>query len=1359
MIQLRPFVFPASRAACATLMTLCLAQPLAADCPREAAAASESEAMTRRDPSARIQAEAAPAPGDGEGLIRGGPGNGLVKGWLEALPGGSLDNLPAGARLIEAYEGSLYVEIPAVALRGLRQSGQAFHRVEEADLLVVGDHRFDVRDGDIVPDESLRATAAAPGRKRPLLVKFEAPVKPEWLDEIREAGGEIVQYQPHFGYLIFGPSGIERHLGSMNRVAFTGEYHGAYKATAELRERAGASGKVTLRINWFDLPGWESGIDALLSRGARLVLLEEGASTSQWAILHHAVIEEVPLSDLATVLAQPELYWAEEWFAPATDGERAAQITAGNISAGQPTLGYHTWLAGIGADGTGVTVAVADTGLDTGSLATLHGDFTGRASFASALCPNSRDTDGHGTNVASIAVGDPRAASGGTGLTDAGGFYWGGGSAPEALLFFQKALNNGDCTQSWAGAPNTLASNAVTAGGAEIGTHSWTDGQAPGSSYTTNAQIWDARVRDADTGVAGLQPYTVFFSAGNSGPNPGTLTSPKAAKNIITVGATENYRPGLCPGVSGCGGAADNIDALISFSSRGPTVDNRIKPEIVVPGHVITGARSSVATYNCFCDGGGGQGCCASVGVDGSSEYSSYSGTSQASPRAAGAGAILFDWFKDETSAFPSPAMAKSLLVHGAVDLGAVDVPNNNEGWGRVDLGNVIQSPDPFAFIDQSTIIGATGAGGAFTQSYFVADAARPVKATLAWTDSPGAVSCNPCLVNDLDLSLTDGTTTWPGNNIVGGFTVPGTATDTRNNLEVVNVGGGSFCLPFDVKVQAKTLGGDGVPGNGDTTDQDFALVLSNASTAPGLTVLQATGSTAGGGCDADTFLDRRETMDLTLDVGNCGAATSGAQATLSVDTAPPGAAVSISPSGPVPLGTVGAGAVVQESWQVSLGDNASSLCGQIVTLRADFTDGGAGMWSDTVDVALDADTMGLVTDTDPATTDGSFSKSIEWNIDNCRVTSPTTSWHMGQSDCTGIVRDASSQDLIFAFTLGSADVIRSLSFQHAFNGYWDGIGTLRDSVQIGIDPENDGTYVTLQTWQHALNNPTVMTLAGPYDLTPFDAVRSNTVKIRFRFQSAANWTGGPNTAPGWDVDDIAFSYDTLVCDAGSCPACSAPGGISNNAASDTLACQATGVAVSWAQDAGSWNDAGPGGRHYVVVRDGTPLLTGGCSGSIPYGTLSCVDETAVVDVPHTYRVQYQNGCGSNAMTTGAPATDMASAPPSVNDGAVAGNPLQIGISGSDLTLTWDSGSCAARYNVYMGSIAGIWDPAIFSATGLNGGNSCFEPSNSVTFTDPAPGADLYFLVAADNGILESGYGTQTPPAARPYASPACSPH
>ncbi|HXI02019.1 MAG TPA: S8 family serine peptidase, partial [Candidatus Saccharimonadales bacterium] len=1220
-----------------------------------------------------------------------------------------------------------------------------------------GDVRFDVRRGEPPIADAWKAAPAAPGLLRPLLVKFEAPEKAAWLDEIRAAGGEIVQYQPDFGYLVFGPPGIRSRLESIHHVEFTGEYHGEYKAPAALRARSGDDGTITLRVVYFDLPGYGAGMDDVLARGARLLRLEDGTSTSQWSLLHYAVFENVRLSDLPAVLGRPEVYWAEEWFPPQVEDERAAQITAGNVAAGQPLTGYYPWLASIGADGTGVTLAVADTGLDTGNPATIHPDFTGRVSFATALCTNNRDRDGHGTNVSGIALGDPRLPTG-TGLTDSNGFYWGTGSAPGAHLYFQKALDSGDCGTTWAGQPNTLAADAVTAGGAELGTHSFTDGLTPGNGYTSTAQAWDARVRDADANVPGNQPYAAIFSAGNSGPSAGSLTSPKAAKNIITVGATENYRPTQCPSDPGCGGLADDIDALISFSSRGPTVDNRFKPEIVVPGHVITGPISSQASYSCFCDGGGGSGCCASTGI-GSGEYSAYSGTSQASPRAAGASAVVFDWFKNRFGSFPSPAMNKAILINGAVDLGAADTPNNNEGWGRVNLSASLADPHPGVYVDQSSVIGSVGAGGAFSGTYYVQDAGSPVRATLAWTDAPGAVSCNPCLVNDLDLSVTDGTSTWRGNNFAGGFSTTATTTDSLNNVEGIKLPPGAVCLPFQVTVEAKTLGGDGVPGNGDSTDQDFALVVSNASTTPGPAALHVTGSSGSGGCDSDGFLDRRETMDLAVDVSNCGMAATGVQATLSVDSAPAGASITVSPSGPVAIGSVGTGGTAQNTWQVSLGDSASSFCGQKATLRVDFTDDSSHSWTDYVDVTLDADAFGLVTNTDPADTDNSFSAAADWALDSCRVTSPSTSWHMGSSDCTGIPRDAAAHDLVFSYTLGSSDVLRDLSFQHAFGGYQNSGGTLRDSVEVDIDPENDGTYVTLQSWAQGLGNPTTMTAAGPFDLSGFNATRSNTIKIRFRFQSAASWVGGPNNASGWDVDDIVLTYDTLSCDAGSCPACSSPSGLTNNGAADLVSCQASGVQVSWAQDASSWNDGGSGMRQYVVFRDGSPVQAGGCAGPIPYATTSCVDDTAGAGVMHTYSVQYENGCGSQAATAGAAATDLASAPPAVNDGASGGNPVEISMSGSDITLSWDTAMCAVRYNVYAGTPSGYWDHAIFSAAGLDGADSCFEPGTSVTFADPSPGQSLYFLVAADNGLLESDLGSSTPMTPRPWASPACSPH
>jgi hypothetical protein len=1278
-----------------------------------------------------------------------------VKGWLHARPGGSLEDLPHGSRIAESYDDRLFVELPAEAMRGLEKRGLAFLPVPDADILSVGPRRFDVRAGEPPVDPEWRAAPPGAEGRRPYLIKFDVPVKPEWLDEIRSAGAEIVQYQSQFGYLLLVPPGIENRLRRATQVAFTGEYHPAFKANPSLIARAAHEESITLRVVYFDLPGYEEKIDGVLARGAKLGHLSEGASTSQWALLHYAIYEEVRTRDLPAILREPHVYWAEEWFPPELEGERAAQITADNISIGQPVTGYNAWLTSLGTEGAGVTVAVADTGLDTGVAGTIHEDFTGRVSFATALCSTNRDRNGHGTNVASAAVGDPRSPTG-TGLTDAGGFYWGMGAAPGASLYFQKALDSFDCGVSYGANANTLAQDAVGNGGAQIGTHSFTDGLGGGSSYNSQAQAWDARVRDADTGTAGNQPYAVLFSSGNSGPSASSLTSPKAAKNIITVGATENYRPGQCPGISGCGGEADDVDALVGFSSRGPTTDGRIKPDVSAPGHVIAGALSSLAVYDCYCDGGG-SGCCASTGIDGSSKYTVYSGTSQAVPRVAGASALVFAWFDDRFGAFPSPAMNKAILINGATDMKTLDVPNSNEGWGRVNLAGSLLAPAAAAYVDQNTIIGTTGDPGAFTATYYIQDPTLPSKATLVWTEPPASIGCSPCLVNDLDLLVTQGTT-WYGNNFTNGFSDTGTTPDTLNNIEGIHLPAGTLtCSSFDVKVRAQSLNGDGVPGNGDATDQDFALVVSNAATTPGPPILDVSASAVSGGCDDDGFLDRRETADLTLDLSNAGCAgATGVEATLSVESQPSGANVIVFPTGPQSIGSIGVSGTVQQGWQISLADNASSFCGETVTLRVDITDGGSGSWVEFVEVILDTDAFTPTTLTDPADTDNSFSKDADWTLQSCRTTSTPTSWHMGQTDCTGIPKDGTTRELIFAYTVSSTDIIKELSFQHAFTGYRNSDYSLTDTVQVDIDPEDDGSFVTLQSWRQGIDNPTSMTLAGPYDLTPFNATRGNTIKVRFLFTSAASWIG-PNSAAGWDVDDITFEYDTITCDPNSCPACSDPSGLTNNTATDALDCLRSGNEVSWAQDAGDWGDGGSGVRSYVVVRDGTPLASGGCGGSHAYGTTSCIDDTTSPGFNHNYKVRYANGCGGEAETTGASSIDRNIAPPPVNDGASGGNPVTITMSGGNITMTWDPGICALRYNLYMGTIGTYWSHAKFSAAGLDGADACAEPTNAVTFVDP--GGSIYFLVAAKNEFRESNLGVSTVQNPRPYAVPACSPH
>ena len=112
-----------------------------------------------------------------------------------------------------------------------------------------------------------------------------------------------------------------------------------------------------------------------------------------------------------------------------------------------------------------------------------------------------------------------------------------------------------------------------------------------------------------------------------------------------------------------------------------------------------------------------------------------------------------------------------------------------------------------------------------------VSDISKPVRVTLAWTDTPGPTSGN-AFVNNLDLEVTVGGNTYKGNVFSGAFSATGGIADTRNNVESVFIPAG-VTGTFVIKVKATNIAGDGVPGNAQPLDQDFALVAYNVTEAP----------------------------------------------------------------------------------------------------------------------------------------------------------------------------------------------------------------------------------------------------------------------------------------------------------------------------------------------------------------------------------------------------------------------------------------------------------------------------------------------------------------------------------------------
>jgi subtilisin family serine protease len=451
-----------------------------------------------------------------------------------------------------------------------------------------------------------------------------------------------------------------------------------------------------------------------------------------------------------------------------------------------------------------VRVAIVDTGVDE-----THPDFAGRVvakvDYGDApVLGEPIDSGGHGTHVAGIVGGAAANLPAVGRVKDSGGFLYGLGMAPGVQLIDQNFLATTDLSSS--GGFQALSRDSVR-NGAVVWNASWHSGEGTGSGYIANARVLDTAVRDADWETADSQPLTMVFSAGNAGAGGAmTITSPKEAKNLITVGSSLSSRAG-------------NINSISSSSSRGPARDGRILPTVVAPGASVVSARAHIPG-----------GSCNTPLADGFGLYASCSGTSMAAPHVTGSVALITEWWRRANGgATPSPAMNKALLINTATDMGAADIPNKDEGWGRINLGSLFHPSAKRIYLDQSLVLDDLAQG--ITYQVAPADPSRPLKVTIVWTDAPGEAGANPALVNDLDLSVvaSDGTT-YRGNAFSDGVSFAGGEADRLNNLESVFVQNPSGT--YEVSVSAFNLPGDGVPGVGDQTDQDFALVISNAVAA-----------------------------------------------------------------------------------------------------------------------------------------------------------------------------------------------------------------------------------------------------------------------------------------------------------------------------------------------------------------------------------------------------------------------------------------------------------------------------------------------------------------------------------------------
>lgn len=739
-----------------------------------------------------------------------------------------------GVTFLTQLDHGALIETDSAGAKRLEKSGWRVKEVRDPHTIQLFDYKIDTTT-EALPSAPLGFdTSEQPEEEagHNFLIQLAGPIQESWLAIMAERNVRLVEPVGPSAYYVRGDQSAVESLRALPFVEWTGPLTPWLKVNPVLLggDVEAASDTELGSIEAVDIgvlaDGDVDGVEALVAELGGTVEHISPETTDAYRSVRATLLGG---KALAAIAAHDDVRWVDAVHEPVLEDERSAQIVLEDLDGVAapntgPVVGYAANLVALGVDGTGVTIAICDTGIDTNNVATMHADLNGRVAFLVDAAGNpvaGADTDGHGTHVAGIAAGN-----GASGNADPQGFVLGQGVASGAQVGL---IALGGTVQQ------RVQESARQ--GAQVMNNSWA---MNGAAYSADDRTVDLGVRDADPANTDQTPLVIVFSAGNSGPGVGTVT--KNPKNAILVGNALNFRPGEGP--------ADDIRGIANGSSRGPAADGRMLPQFTAPGTDIISTYSPVGFRSGpYTDTGGVL----------HPVHATMSGTSMASPHVAGAAALIIDWWRQTRNGrTPSPALIKALLVATtesaqggpgiAGGLGAE--PNNNVGWGRVSLENALmQAPDsdrgPKLFVDQRHAFTATGQE--YTIRVAAVDATRPFRVALSWTDAAGAVGSNPALVNDLDLEVLEVGTgnLFRGNVFAGGFSATGGVADSLNTTEVVAIQNPNGV--YEVTVAAAAIAASARTDIA-TPWQDFALVIDNAEAAAAdpvsvVTVLDRSGS------------------------------------------------------------------------------------------------------------------------------------------------------------------------------------------------------------------------------------------------------------------------------------------------------------------------------------------------------------------------------------------------------------------------------------------------------------------------------------------------------------------------------------
>jgi serine protease AprX len=648
------------------------------------------------------------------------------------------------------------------------------------------------------------------------IIKFKGPLLDGWRRQIDNLGVRLIESIPYYN---FTANLTPEQVSSIKSLPYVDNVHlydeadtGVTTFTSTLQPTR--RGDETKMLTY----------DAVLHRK------EDLQNVINWLKSHNVNIVassgkiiRFDLSENSNVLQEmrrlPDIAQIQE-FVPSEFHNDISRIILGienNVNS-EPSAG-STNTINISQTGEDQIIAIADSGIYDS-----HPDFKGRIIGITSWGRRDRndhsDPIGHGTHVAGSILGDGSASGGKI-----------RGTAPQAKMFFQSLVDD----KGQLALPLNLADLFDEAYQAKARISSNSYGAPTGSVYyITSLQI--------DDYVANHRDMLIVRSAGNDGTaaNPRnskkgyvdwlSIGSPATCKNGLTVGATRSSRTDGPSKDSVWGTWTDrlgrprfpdepiakdkvcgNPECMAAFSSRGPSDDHRIKPDVVAPGTDILSTRSSLAPENRF------------WGLyPGNENYAYMGGTSMATPLVAGCAALVREYYTKNQNHNPSAALLKATLINGTKWLLGQDstadhnkLPNYHQGFGLVHMPQTIPNKSnpnlKLEFVDswndEARQFSSVGQIFTFQLSKI---GNTYLRVCLAYTDPPGRG-----LQNDLNLFLEhkESGQIWYGNQDVPfSWKIP----DPDNNVEVIRL---ETSTPgtYNIHIQAKNL---------LSLQQDFALVV-----------------------------------------------------------------------------------------------------------------------------------------------------------------------------------------------------------------------------------------------------------------------------------------------------------------------------------------------------------------------------------------------------------------------------------------------------------------------------------------------------------------------------------------------------